>query len=152
MFRKCWCRLPALPTLTWVIIDPRTAFATEERFPRVKLIADWPEEVFRSLPLDPYTAVVLLTHDPRIDDQGLTAALRAGCFYIGALGSRKTHAMRLERLRAQGFAETALADIHAPIGLDIGATNPAEIAISIAGEIIATLHRRNLRQVRERVA
>lgn len=123
-----------------IIIDPRTAFATPERFPGVQLIAEWPELALPSLKLDPYTAVVLLTHDPRIDDQALIEALRDDCFYIGALGSRKTHASRLERLRAKGFGDTALRRIHAPIGLDIGAASPPEIAVSIAGEIIAELH------------
>ena len=93
-----------------------------------------------SLHLDHYTAMVLLTHDPRIDDQGLMVALRADCFYVGALGSRKTHAKRLERMRAEGFSDTLLKRIHAPIGLDIGAVSPAEIAVSIAGEIIVELH------------
>jgi xanthine dehydrogenase accessory factor len=128
-----------------IIIDPRNAFATPERFPGVQLIAEWPEVALASLHLDHYTAMVLLTHDPRIDDQGLTEALRADCFYIGALGSRKTHANRLERMRAKGFGDAVLKRIHAPIGLDIGAVSPAEIAVSIAGEIIADLHRKALR-------
>jgi xanthine dehydrogenase accessory factor len=96
--------------------------------------------------------MVLLTHDPRIDDQGLTEALRADCFYIGALGSRKTHANRLERMRAKGFGDAVLKRIHAPIGLDIGAVSPAEIAVSIAGEIIADLHRKALRVEKEKAA
>ena len=123
-----------------IIIDPRTAFATPERFPGVQLIAEWPKLALSSLKLDHYTAIVLLTHDPRIDDQALVEALRDDCFYIGALGSRKTHASRLERMRAKGFGDTVLRRIHAPIGLDIGAISPAEIAVSIAGEIIAELH------------
>jgi len=135
-----------------IIIDPRNAFATPERFPGVQLISEWPEVALASLHLDHYTAMVLLTHDPRIDDQGLTEALRADCFYIGALGSRKTHANRLERMRAKGFGDAALKRIHAPIGLDIGAVSPAEIAVSIAGEIIADLHRKALRVETEKAA
>jgi xanthine dehydrogenase accessory factor len=135
-----------------IIIDPRNAFATPERFPGVQLIAEWPEVALASLHLDHYTAMVLLTHDPRIDDQGLTEALRADCFYIGALGSRKTHANRLERMRAKGFGDAVLKRIHAPIGLDIGAVSPAEIAVSIAGEIIADLHRKALRVDTEKAA
>jgi xanthine dehydrogenase accessory factor len=133
--------IASLAGFEMIIIDPRNAFATPERFPGARLIAEWPEVVLPSLHLDRYTAVVLLTHDPRIDDQGLMEALRADCFYIGALGSQKTHAKRLERLRAKGFDDGLLTRIHAPIGLDIGAISPAEIAVSIAGEIIAELHR-----------
>jgi xanthine dehydrogenase accessory factor len=123
-----------------IIIDPRTAFATPERFPDVELLAAWPQDALPSLRLDRSTAVALLTHEPRIDDEGLVLALRADCFYIGALGSKKTHAKRLERLRAEGFGEAELARIHAPIGLDIGAASPAEIAVSIVGEIISAAH------------
>ena len=130
------------------IIDPRTAFATPERFPDVPVLAQWPDEVLETAPLDRYTAICLLTHDPKIDDRALTPALRADCFYIGALGSRKTHAKRLERMRAAGFEEAALARIHAPIGLDIGAVSPAEIAVSITGEIIAALRKKPLRSER----
>jgi xanthine dehydrogenase accessory factor len=135
-----------------IIVDPRNAFATPERFPGVQLIAEWPEVALPSLHLDRYTAMVLLTHDPRIDDQGLIEALHADCFYIGALGSRKTHAKRLERLRAKGFGDAVLKRIHAPIGLDIGAVSPAEIAISILGEIIADLRRKSLRAEAEKAA
>ena len=127
------------------IIDPRTAFATPERFPETPVLAQWPDEALAAGPLDRYTAICLLTHDPKIDDPALMIALRARCFYIGALGSRKTHAKRLERMRAQGFDEPALARIHAPIGLDIGAVSPAEIAVSIMGEIIASLRKKPLR-------
>ena len=123
------------------IVDPRTAFASPERFPDVPVLAEWPDEALPRLGLDRYTALVALTHDPKIDDPALTAALRAECFYIGALGSRKTHARRVERLTAAGFGEPELARIHAPIGLDIGAVSPAEIAVSILGEIVADLHR-----------
>ena len=131
--------------LDGLVIDPRTAFATPERFPDTPVIAEWPDEALATRPLDRYTAVCLLTHDPKIDDVALIAALRADCFYIGALGSRKTHAKRIERMQAQGFDEAALARIHAPIGLDIGAVSPAEIAVSIAGEIVASLRKKPLR-------
>jgi xanthine dehydrogenase accessory factor len=130
------------------IIDPRTAFATPERFPDAPVIAQWPDEALEAAPLDRYTAICLLTHDPKIDDRALTRALRAECFYIGALGSRKTHARRLERMRAEGFDDAALARIHAPIGLDIGAVSPAEIAVSIVGEVIASLRKKPLRSER----
>jgi len=121
------------------IIDPRTAFATPERFPDVTLLPEWPDEAIKQLGLDSYTAFVALTHDPKIDDPGLEAALRSDCFYIGALGSRKTHGRRIERLTAAGFDEATLARIHAPIGLDIGAVSPAEIALAILAEVVATL-------------
>ena len=125
--------------LDLVVIDPRTAFATPERFPEVTLLAEWPEEALPRTGLDAYTAFVALTHDPKIDDPGLVAALRSDCFYVGALGSRKTHGRRLERLTEAGFDETATSRIHAPIGLDIGAVSPAEIALAILAEIVATL-------------
>ncbi|HLJ70132.1 MAG TPA: XdhC family protein [Roseiarcus sp.] len=128
-----------------VIIDPRTAFASPERFPDVELVAEWPDEALDRAPLDRYTAIALLTHDPKIDDPALQRALKAECFYIGALGSKKTHARRLERMRAAGFSEAALARIHAPIGLDIGAVSPAEIAVAIAGEVIGALRKKPLR-------
>jgi xanthine dehydrogenase accessory factor len=121
------------------IVDPRTAFASAERFPDVKVIADWPDAALPLLAIDHYTAFVALTHDPKIDDPALTHALARDCFYIGALGSKKTHARRIERLKAQGIADQALARIHSPIGLDIGAVSPAEIAIAIIGEITARL-------------
>jgi xanthine dehydrogenase accessory factor len=121
------------------VIDPRTAFATQERFPEVTLLAQWPEEALQKVPFDGYTAFVALTHDPKIDDPALQAALRSNCFYIGALGSRKTHGKRLERLAAAGFGEADAKRIHAPIGLDIGAVSPAEIALAILGEIVQAL-------------
>ncbi|RXT57057.1 XdhC/CoxF family protein [Bosea sp. Tri-44] len=121
------------------VIDPRTAFATAERFPEVTLLAEWPEEALQRLPFDGYTAFVALTHDPKIDDPALIAALRSNCFYIGALGSRKTHGKRLERLAAAGFEEVDMKRIHAPIGLDIGAVSPAEIALAILAEIVQAL-------------
>src|SRR5499427_10001789 len=122
-----------------VIIDPRTAFATPERFPDVKLIAEWPDQALPPLNVDGYTAFVALTHDPKIDDPALTHALERECFYIGALGSKKTHARRVERLKGQGVGEAQLARIHAPIGLAIGAVSPPEIAVAIMGEITASL-------------
>jgi xanthine dehydrogenase accessory factor len=126
--------------LDLTIIDPRTAFASPERFPGVDLRAKWPDAALPALGgIDAFTAVVALTHDPKIDDPALIAALHSRCFYIGALGSRKTHAARLERMRLAGFSPDDLARIHAPIGLDIGAVSPAEIALSILGEIIAAL-------------
>ena len=128
-----------------IVIDPRTAFASPERFPETPILAQWPDEALEERPLDRYTAICLLTHDPKIDDRALTRALKAECFYIGALGSRKTHARRLERMKAEGFNEAALARIRAPIGLDIGAVSPAEIAVSIAGEIVAALRKKPLR-------
>jgi xanthine dehydrogenase accessory factor len=121
------------------IVDPRTAFATPERFPDVTVIAKWPDEALPPLGIDKYTAFVALTHDPKIDDPGLLHALSKDCFYIGALGSKKTHARRVERLKAQGIGDNEIARIHAPIGLDIGAISPPEIAVSIMGEITARL-------------
>lgn len=123
------------------IIDPRTAFATPERFPDVELIAEWPEEVLASRPLDAYTALAAVTHDPKVDDQPILAALAAECFYIGALGSRKTHAKRVERLQQAGALPAGTDTIHAPIGVDIGAQSPAEIAVAILAEVIAALRR-----------
>src|ERR1700726_524078 len=122
------------------IVDPRTAFASIERFPDVKVIAEWPDKALPPLGIDRYTAFVALTHDPKIDDPALTHALKRDCFYIGALGSRKTHARRIERLKAQGLSDGALARIHAPIGLDIGAVSPAEIAVAIMAQITEKLH------------
>ena len=121
------------------VVDPRTAFASSERFPDVPLIAEWPDVALPPLNIDHYTAFVALTHDPKIDDPALLHAFKCDCFYIGALGSRKTHAKRGERLRAMGAAETDIARIHAPIGLAIGAVSPSEIAVSIMAEITAQL-------------
>jgi xanthine dehydrogenase accessory factor len=121
------------------IVDPRTAFASIERFPDVKVIAEWPDVALPPIGIDRYTAFVALTHDPKIDDPALTYALARNCFYIGALGSKKTHTRRIERLKAQGLSDGALARIHAPIGLEIGAVSPAEIAVAIMGEITAEL-------------
>jgi xanthine dehydrogenase accessory factor len=122
-----------------VVIDPRGAFATPERFPGVTVRAEWPDEVMPQISLDMRSAVALLTHDPKIDDPALLAALRSQCFYIGALGSKRTHAQRLERFTAKGYSEGQLARIHAPIGLDIGARGAAEIAVAIAAEMTKVL-------------
>ena len=122
-----------------VIVDPRTAFATPERFPDVKLIAEWPDAALPGLNIDAYTAFVALTHDPKIDDPGLVHALARDCFYVGALGSRKTHARRVERLKAQGLTDAVIGRIDAPIGLAIGAVSPPEIALAIMGQITARL-------------
>ena len=121
------------------VVDPRTAFASPERFPDVPLIAEWPDVALPPLNIDHYTAFVALTHDPKIDDPALLHAFARDCFYIGALGSRKTHAKRGDRLRGQGASEADIARIHAPIGLAIGAVSPAEIAVSIMAQITATL-------------
>jgi xanthine dehydrogenase accessory factor len=121
------------------IVDPRTAFASAERFPDVKVVAEWPHKALPPLNVDRYTAFVALTHDPKIDDPALIHALERDCFYIGALGSRKTHGRRLDRLREQGVSDTNLARIRAPIGLDIGAVSPAEIAVSIMAQITERL-------------
>jgi len=121
------------------IVDPRTAFASIERFPDIKVVAEWPDIALPPLNVDRYTAFVALTHDPKIDDPALIHALQRDCFYIGALGSRKTHARRVERLKQQGFADADIARIHAPIGLDIGAVSPAEIAVAIMAQITEKL-------------
>lgn len=126
------------------IIDPRTAFATPERFEGVSLDAEWPEDVLKARPLDGYTALAAVTHDPKIDDFPLKAALDAGCFYVGALGSKKTHAKRVERLLALGATEAQIASIHAPIGLNIGAASPAEIAVAVLAQVIEAFHARGL--------
>jgi xanthine dehydrogenase accessory factor len=130
------------------IVDPRTAFASIERFPDVKVIAEWPDKALPPLGIDRYTAFVALTHDPKIDDPALTHALSRDCFYIGALGSKKTHARRVERLKQQGLSDDTIARIHAPIGLAIGAISPAEIAVAIMGEITARLRQESRREER----
>jgi xanthine dehydrogenase accessory factor len=123
------------------IVDPRTAFATPERFPDVPLLAEWPDTALPKIGLDHWTAFVALTHDPKIDDPALEAALASNCFYVGALGSRKTHGRRVESLKKRGISEEAIARIHAPIGLSIGASSPQEIALSILAEITLRLRR-----------
>ena len=122
------------------IVDPRTAFASAERFPDGKVIAEWPDKALPPLGVDRYTAFVALTHDPKVDDPALLHALERNCFYIGALGSRKTHARRVERLKVErGFTDNDIGRIHSPIGLDIGAVTPSEIAVAIIGEITQRL-------------
>lgn len=121
------------------IIDPRTAFATAERFPALALSHAWPDEALTVAPLGPRSALIALTHDPKLDDPALAAALRSPCFYIGALGSKKTHAARLVRLKEHGFSDEELARIHGPIGLAIGARSPAEIAVSILAQVTERL-------------
>lgn len=124
-----------------VVVDPRSDFATEERFPGVEIVADWPDRALPQIALDARTAFVALSHDPKIDDPGLIDALAKNCFYVGALGSRKTHAARRERLKAAGVAEADIDRIRAPVGLPIGAATPAEIAVAIMAEITQTLRR-----------
>jgi xanthine dehydrogenase accessory factor len=129
--------------LALTVIDPRTAFATPERFPGIELVAEWPDAAFGQSvpPLDRYSALAALTHDPKIDDPALKAALTAGCFYVGALGSRKTHAARVARLTEAGFSPEQIGRIRAPIGLPLGAVSPAEIALAVLAEIVAALRR-----------
>lgn len=124
-----------------VVIDPRPAFGAEARFPGETLMEDWPDEALAVYGLDPRTAVVTLTHDPKLDDPAIRAALGSDCFYLGCLGSTRTHAKRVERLREAGFSEAQIARIHGPVGLDIGAQGPAEIAISIMAEITSRLRK-----------
>lgn len=121
------------------VIDPRGAFATGARFPGIALHAEWPDEVIPRIGLDPRTAMIALTHDPKIDDPALDAALKSEVFYIGALGSRKTQASRVERLKAAGFTEQQIGRIHGPIGLAIGAKGAPEIAVSIMAEVTRAL-------------
>lgn len=124
-----------------VVIDPRAVFNTEGRFPGLKRLTAWPDEALAELPPDERTAIVTLTHDPKIDDPGLLAALASKAFYIGCLGSRRTHAARCDRLREAGFSDSDLARLHGPVGLDIGARTPAEIAVSILAQMIAVERR-----------
>ncbi|MDX2222725.1 MAG: XdhC family protein [Rhodospirillaceae bacterium] len=121
------------------VIDPRAAFVRSGNFEGVTAIDAWPDEAMAQIALTPRTAVVTLTHDPKLDDPALAAALRSSAFYIGALGSRKTHAKRLQRLKGDGFGDDQLARIHGPVGLNINAVSPAEIAVSIMAQIIQTL-------------
>jgi xanthine dehydrogenase accessory factor len=122
-----------------VIVDPRGAFATKDRFPGVTLSEDWPDDALKALAVDNRTAIVTLTHDPKLDDPALHIALRSNAFYIGSLGSRRTHGARVERLTEEGYSEDEIARIHAPIGLNIKAKSPAEIAISIMAQITQVL-------------
>jgi xanthine dehydrogenase accessory factor len=122
-----------------VLVDPREAFASVARFPDTRLVHDWPDEALETFGLDARTAVVTLTHDPKLDDPAIKAALASDCFYLGCLGSKRTHAKRLERLAGEGIGVGQLKRIHAPVGLDIGAKTPAEIAVSVMAEIIQRL-------------
>jgi xanthine dehydrogenase accessory factor len=124
-----------------VVVDPRESFAAAARFPGETILDMWPDEALTGLALDSRTAVVTLTHDPKLDDPAIAVALRSGCFYLGCLGSKKTHAARLERLRAAGFSEAEIGRIHAPVGLAIGAQGPGEIAVSILAQVTAVLRR-----------
>lgn len=132
-------RMAALAGYDVTIIDPRRAFATQERFPGVTLLTEWPDVGVAELKPDARTAIVTLTHDPKLDDAALSTALNSDSFYIGCLGSKRTHAARLERLRLAGFEDAALARIHGPVGLAIGAKSPAEIAISILAQLTSAL-------------
>lgn len=123
------------------VIDPRTAFATEDRFAGVDLVADWPEDALKNQPIDAFTALVAVTHDPKIDDWPLISALKTEAFYVGALGSRKTHARRVERLMAAGLGQDDISRIAAPIGLDIGAQSPEEIAVAILAQAVSALRK-----------
>ncbi len=122
-----------------IIIDPRDGFASQARFGDVDIIPDWPDEALQTLHPDARTGIVLLTHDPKLDDPALHIALGSNVFYIGALGSKRTHAKRIDRLHEMGFGDDDIARIHGPVGLDIGAATPAEIAASILGQIVQTL-------------
>lgn len=131
--------MAALAGFSVTVIDPRTAFASKERFPSVELSHDWPDEAIAARSPDARTAIVTLTHDPKFDDAALAAALRSDAFYIGSLGSRKTHASRVKRLREEGFAERDTARIHGPLGLPLGGRAPAEIAVSALAQILQCL-------------
>jgi xanthine dehydrogenase accessory factor len=134
-------RILALADYQAIIVDPRESFATEARFPDLELSTDWPDEALERLKPDHRSAVVTLTHDPKLDDPALAVALRSECFYIGALGSKRTHAARCGRLKEMGFTDSNLARIHGPIGLSIGAVSPAEIAVSILAQMTQVLRR-----------
>jgi xanthine dehydrogenase accessory factor len=132
--------MAALAGYEVIVVDPRRAFATAERFPAVTLWHEWPDEALDAIRLDERSAVVTLTHDPKLDDPALDRALRSPAFYIGSLGSKKTHAARLQRLAGAGFDQAALARIHGPAGLAIGAKSPAEIAVSVLAQLTAARH------------
>ena len=123
------------------LIDPRDTFGAAERFPGETVLNDWPDEALASLAPDARTAIVTLTHDPKLDDPAIRLAIRSAAYYLGCLGSKKTHAKRVERLQAEGFSEAEIARIHAPVGLDIGAKTPAEIALSVLAQITQTLRK-----------
>ena len=122
------------------VVDPRESFASPERFPGISLNHEWPDDALQQLDIDRRTAIVTLTHDPKLDDPALHVAIRSDAFYVGALGSRGTHGSRIERLKGEGYSELEINRINGPVGLNIGAISPAEIAVSILGEVIDTLH------------
>lgn len=128
------------------VIDPRTAFATDARFPEIELSTEWPDEALQRLKPDRRSAIITLTHDPKLDDPALAEALKSQAFYIGALGSRKTHGARVKRLAELGFKETDFARIHGPVGLNIGAISPAEIAVAILGQVTSVLRADRLKE------
>lgn len=132
-------KMAALAGFHVVVVDPRTAFSTAERFPGVERSTEWPDRALFALGPDSRTAVVTLTHDPKLDDPALDAALRSEAFYVGCLGSGKTHAARLGRLSRRGFSEAELARLHGPVGLRLGARSPAEIAVSILAQVVQRL-------------
>jgi len=134
-------RMARLAGYDATLVDPREAFASEARFPGERLVTDWPDEALEELGLDARTAVVTLTHDPKLDDPAIMAALRAPVFYLGCLGSTRTHAKRVARLTEAGFTEAEIGRIHAPVGLDIGARSPAEIAVAVLAEVTQALRR-----------
>ena len=132
--------MAALAGYDVTVVDPRRAFASDERFPGVAVRTDWPDDALTELRPDSRTAVVTLTHDPKLDDPALAVSLRSDAFYIGALGSKRTHARRVDRLKELGFGPAEIGRIHGPVGLSIGAVSPAEIAISILAQITDVLH------------
>ena len=137
MWRNVWCQMARAIGYEVIVVDPRSAFATEQRFGDVQILREWPDEALAKIGIDERTALIALTHDARIDDPALIHALASDAFYIGALGSKVTHAKRVERLMKAGVKSKAIDRIHAPIGLDIGAQGAAEIAVSIIAEITA---------------
>ncbi len=144
--------MAALAGYEVTIIDPRGAFATESRFPGIALSDDWPDDALNAFAPDSRSAIVTLTHDPKLDDPALNVALKSGAFYIGSLGSRKTHAARVERLTESGFDASVIDRIHGPIGLSIGAKSPAEIAVSILAQVIEARRRPAAPRAEDRAA
>lgn len=141
---QCLAPMAAMAGFEVTVIDPRRAFANAERFPNVALSDEWPDEAMARLAPDRQTAVVTLSHDPKLDDPALVAALASPAFYIGALGSRRTHAQRTARLVGQGVGEEQISRIHAPVGLDLGGRSPAEIAVAVLAQIVQVKHRHDL--------
>lgn len=124
-----------------VLIDPRGAFGSQERFPGETIVEDWPDEAMATLVPDARTAVVTLTHDPKLDDPAILETLKTDAFYLGCLGSKRTHAKRIDRLRSEGLTDQQISRIHAPVGLDLGGRQPAEIAVSVMAQVIETLRK-----------